>query len=238
MSDLRGAAMQQLAEYGNGSYRQANSRREAEKLLVQQVNGPLETVAKDVKLQVEFNPAKVASYRIIGYEKRALKEEDSSSDTVDAGEISAGHTMTVLYEIVPVVQAELRAESLELRARSELTAESDGKGKRDGGVASPGAEGELAELLTLKVRYKEPVDEVSKALEFPLVDGGGEFADASDDFKFAASVAGFGMILRDSPHKGVATHGSVSRWAEGGGANDMGGYRAEFIELVRRAEAL
>jgi Ca-activated chloride channel family protein len=220
LGNLNGAAMQQLAAHGNGNYGHVNSRREAEKLLVQQVNGPLETVAKDVKLQVEFNPAKVASYRLIGYEKRTLKEEDFSNDTVDAGEIGAGHTVTALYEIVPVAElragSELRAESLELRARSKFT----------------------GELLTLKVRYTEPAGELSKTLEFPLVDRGGGFAEASDDFKFAAAVAGFGMILRDSPHKGVATHASVKRWAEAGSANDLGGYRAEFIELVRRAEAL
>jgi Ca-activated chloride channel family protein len=186
-----------------------------------------------VKLQVEFNPAKVASYRLIGYEKRALNNEDFANDKIDAGEIGAGHTVTALYEVVPVGAAvaakPLAPEEQELRYVAFGSAP----------MTMRHARPEVAdELLTLRIRYKEPTGFFSKKLEFPLVDAQGGFANASDDFKFAAAVAGFGMLLRDSTHKGSATFANVASWAEAGAANDAGGYRAEFVDLVRRAEAL
>ena len=209
MGNYKDATLKQLADQGNGSYGYIDTRREAEKLLVEQVNGMLMPVAKDVKLQVEFNPAQVASYRLIGYEDRLLKQEDFNHDAMEGGEIGAGHTVTALYEIVPVENP-----------KSE--------------IRNP----KLAALLTLKVRYREPAGTVSLKREFPLTDGGARFAAASADFKFAAAVAEFGMILRDSPYKGTGTLDQAAAWAEAGTDSDAGGYRGEFVELVRQAEAL
>ena len=229
MGNYKDATLEQLADRGNGNYGYIDTRREAEKLLVEQVNGTLVTIAKDVKLQVEFNPARVASYRLIGYENRLLKSEDFNNDAVDAGEIGAGHTVTALYEVVPVGAEEKAAvggaavDPLKYQAVS---------GQRSA-ISSASRE-----LLTLKVRYKQPAGDVSRKLEFPLVDGGGRFAAASGDFKLAAAVAEFGMILRDSPHKGAGTLDDVIAWADAGTEGDAGGYRGEFTELVRQAGAL
>ncbi len=228
MGNLKDAMLEAIADKGNGSYGTIDSRREAEKLLGAQVNGTLTTVAKDVKLQVEFNPARVASYRLIGYENRLLANPDFNKDKVDAGEVGAGHTVTALYEIVPTSQA--------------------GGGRREAGgaevdelkysrkpVAVPLAVAST-ELLTVKVRYKEPAGDVIRKLEFALADSGARFADASADFKFAGAVAAFAMVLRDSPHKGTATLGEVVNWAEAGAADDPGGWRGEFVELARAAD--
>lgn len=226
MGNLKDGMLEAIADKGNGSYGYIDSRREAEKLLGAQVNGTLTTVAKDVKLQVEFNPARVASYRLIGYENRLLAKEDFNNDKVDAGEIGAGHTMTALYEIVPAgtVALPLGAGLDELKyTRKPVT------------VPLAAAS---TELLTVKVRYKEPAGDVSRKLEFALADSGARFADASGDFKFASAVAAFGMVLRDSPHKGTATLADVATWAEAGAADDAGGWRGEFIELAKVADGL
>lgn len=246
MGNYKDATLQQIADAGNGNYGYVDSRREAEKLLVEQVNGTLVTIAKDVKLQVEFNPAKVASYRLIGYEKRLLKKEDFNNDKVDAGEIGAGHAVTALYEIVPVGAKEAaegadqggRVDELRYVGFGSASMAMKSDKRSAGGVQSrPGPE--LAdELLTLKVRYKEPGGDVSKRLEFPLADRNATFAAASGDFKFAAAVAGFGMILRESPHKGAATLDDVAKWAAAGVGSDPGGYRTEFLGLVKKARAL
>ena len=229
MGNLKDATLQQLADRGNGSYGYVDTRREAEKLLVEQVSGTLVTVAQDVKLQVEFNPARVAAYRLIGYEKRRLQKEDFNNDAVDAGEIGAGHTVTALYELVPA-GGDDSGETGTVEPLKYATVPAS---------AETAARADFAdELLTLKIRYKEPGAAQSRRLEFPLVDRGGRFADASDDFKFAAAVAGFGLLLRDSPHQGAATFALVQQWAEAGLAQDAGGYRAEFVDLVRRAQAL
>ncbi len=233
MGNYKDATLEKLADKGNGNYGYIDTRREAEKLLVEQVNGTLLTIAKDVKLQVEFNPAKVASYRLIGYENRLLKKEDFNNDAVNAGEIGAGHTFTALYEIVAAgaEKGEMRGVQGEVDAlKYQRVVKARGEG-----AASPGASDEL---LTLKVRYKEPAGDVSRKLEFPLVDRGARFAEASHDFRFAAAVAGFGMILRDSPHKGAATLNDVATWARAATDEDVGGYRGEFVGLVQQAEAV
>jgi Ca-activated chloride channel family protein len=196
-----------------------------------------------VKLQVEFNPAQVASYRLIGYDDRLLKKEDFNNDAVNAGEIGAGHTVTALYEIVPASLAEKNASASPavdpLKYRMAETGNRAGDSNGSAGSAESGfRDPQLRELLTLKVRYKGPAGGVSRKLEFPLVDQGARFGDASADFKFAAAVAEFGMILRDSPHKGVGTLRDVLAWAAAGTVSDEGGYRGEFADLVRRAEAL
>ncbi len=190
-----------------------------------------------MKIQVEFNPARVASYRLIGYENRALAKEDFNDDRVDAGDVGAGHTVTALYEIVPVGGANGDGE-----ARPEVDALKYGPaGKRTAAprpAATAGKGTESDELLTVKIRYKAPDGDVSRKLEFPLVDGGAGFASADGEFKFAAAVAAWGMLLRESPHAGAATWADVLEWAEAGLGNDPEGHRAEFVELARKARGL
>ncbi|MBL9202065.1 MAG: von Willebrand factor type A domain-containing protein [Opitutaceae bacterium] len=203
----RAALLEQLAAHGEGHHAYIATRREAEKELADQVSGTLVTIARDVKVQVEFNPAKVASHRLIGYENRLLRKEDFADDKVDAGEIGAGHTVTALYEIVP----------------------------------APGAEKARGELLKVSVRYKKPGGGLlSRKLDFALADARRPFAQASADFRFAAAVAHYGMILRDSPHRGRATIEDTAAWAAAAIADgtDARGYRAEFLELVRKTRPL
>ena len=224
MGNYKDSTLELLADKGNGNYAYIDTLAEAKKTLVEQAGGTLVTIAKDVKLQVEFNPAQVQAYRLIGYENRLLRKEDFNNDQVDAGEIGSGHTVTALYEVVPVgveLPAQPGVDPLKYQA-----------------VAARPAGADNGELLTLKIRYKEPSADVSQLLAFPLRDGGARFADASQDFKFAAAVASFGMLLRDSPHKGAATLGDVLAWAQAGTGSDEGGHRAEFLGLVERAQAL
>ena len=227
--NLKDSTMQKLADKGNGNYAYLDSVDEARKVLVQQMNGTLVTIAKDVKIQVEFNPARVASYRLIGYEKRMLRKEDFNDDRVDAGEIGAGHTVTALYEVVPVGAVSnptasvppvdpLKYSSDERSASTPLTSSN--------------------EMLTVKLRYKKPDGDRSELVERAVTDTGGNFGNAPVDLKFAAAVAEFGMILRDSEYKGNGTFAAVLEWAQEGKGSDATGYRAGFIELVRKAQAL
>ncbi|MEO5719135.1 MAG: von Willebrand factor type A domain-containing protein [Chthoniobacterales bacterium] len=229
--NLNDSMMQKLADKGNGNYAYLDSLDEARKVLVQQINGTLVTIAKDVKIQVEFNPARVASYRLIGYEKRILRKEDFNNDKIDAGEIGAGHTVTALYEVVPTGSEANPAASVPsvdpLKYQPEPAAVATSLGK----AGSP-------ELLTVKLRYKQPDGETSKLIERPFVDNGAPFASAAPDLKFAAAVAEFGMILRDSEFKGNGTFGAVAEWAQEGKGPDRFGYRAGFLELVRKAQRL
>jgi len=225
MGNYKDATLERLADKGNGHYGYIDSKREAEKLLVAQVNGTLVTVAKDVKVQVEFNPARVAAYRLIGYENRRLAKEDFNNDAVDAGELGAGHTVTALYEIVPAGQVPPGGAAVD-----------DLKyGRTETGAAPPAASDEL---LTVKVRFKAPAAEASERREFPLRDAGLGFAAASADFKFAAAVTSFGQLLRDSSYRGSATWADVAAWARAGLGDDAGGYRSEFLALVAQAAEL
>jgi len=195
------------------------------------MSGTLITIAKDVKIQVEFNPARVASYRLIGYEKRMLRKEDFNNDKIDAGEIGAGHTVTALYEIVPVGASRDPASSvpsvdpLKYQSPNPITA------------ASAYPKGS-AEMMTVKLRYKKPDGDKSQLIERAFTDNDAKFENASADLKFAAAVAEFGMLLRDSRYKGNGTIGAVFEWAQEGKGADANGYRAGFIELVRKAKAL
>ncbi|HEY9171041.1 MAG TPA: VWA domain-containing protein, partial [Verrucomicrobiae bacterium] len=225
MGNYKDGTLEKLADKGNGNYGYVDSAAEARRLLVEQAGGTLVTVAKDVKVQVEFNPACVAAYRLVGYENRLLRKEDFANDKIDAGDMGSGHTVTALYEVVPVGEGDAAAlsgpgvEPLKYQRPSGST------------IADSGS----SELLSVKVRYKEPAGQESRRLEFPLVDRGATWALASEDFKFAASVAAFGMILRESPHRGTATLAEVRRWVADGMAADVGGYRQEFLGLVDRA---
>ncbi|PTX95671.1 von Willebrand factor type A domain-containing protein [Opitutus sp. ER46] len=232
MHNYKDSTLELLADKGNGNYGYIDSRREAEKLLAQQVNGTLLTVAKDVKIQVDFNPARVASYRLLGYEDRLLNKDDFNNDAVDAGEIGAGHTVTALYEIVPVGAD---AANVVMPPPVDVSRYA---------VAAPLASAVVphaAELLAVKIRYKAPDGDVSQKLEIPLTDGGAAFANASSDFRFAAAVAAYGMVLRESPYRGSASIGDVIAWAAGAAAkpaDDPAGQRAEFIDLARRTQRL
>lgn len=220
MGNYQDAKLELLAAKGNGNYGYIDTQREAEKLLVEQINGTLVTIAKDVKLQVEFNPTQVASYRLIGYENRRLQKEDFNNDKVDAGEIGAGHTVTALYEIMP--------------AQNGAQVGEDGlKYQRVTSVATGSRE-----LLTVKLRYKAPDGAASRLVEFPLLDHGAAFATATADFKFTAGVAGFGMLLRESEYKGASSWAEVQAWAEAGKGDDVGGYRHEFLSLLSKARQL
>ncbi|HYY35167.1 MAG TPA: VWA domain-containing protein [Candidatus Binatia bacterium] len=227
--NLKDSTMQKLADKGNGNYAYLDSLDEARKVLVQQMNGTLVTIAKDVKIQVEFNPARVASYRLIGYEKRMLRKEDFNNDKVDAGEIGAGHTVTALYEVVPVGAAsnpgasvppvdQLKYSANESSTSTVLTSSGD--------------------MLTVKLRYKKTDENKSELIERAVTDTNETFESAPADLKFAAAVAEFGMILRDSEYKGNGTLDAVMEWAREGKGTDSNGYRAGFIELVRKAQAL
>jgi len=228
--NLKDSTMQKLADKGNGNYAYLDSVDEARKVLVEQMNGTLVTIAKDVKIQVEFNPGRVASYRLIGYEKRMLRKEDFNNDKIDAGEIGAGHTVTALYEVVPAGATANPAASVP--PIDPLKYSTSNKNANETSAASSN------EMLTVKLRHKKPDGDKSEVIERALTDNGAGFEKASADLKFAAAVAEFGMILRDSEHKGSGTLGAVLEWAQEGKGSDAKGYRAGFIELVRKAQAL
>jgi Ca-activated chloride channel family protein len=221
--NLNDSMMEKLVDKGNGNYAYIDSESEARKALGEQAAGTLLTIAKDVKIQVEFNPRLVAGYRLIGYENRLLAARDFNDDRKDAGEIGAGHTVTALYEIVPAGQKVENPGVDELKY-AQPPAGQDGSGS--------------GELLTVKLRYKEPEGDVSKPLNVGVLDARTAYADASADFKFAAAVAEFGMLLRGSRYKGQASYGSAAELARGSVGSDLQGRRAEFVKLVESARSL
>ncbi len=225
--NLNDAMMEEISNRGNGNYSYIDSIREANKVLVEQMQGTVLTIAKDVKIQIEFNPAEVGAYRLIGYENRMLQKEDFNDDKKDAGDIGAGHTVTALYEIVPVGEEDTAegekpaVDPLEFQKPPELSEKAD--------------EGQLA---VLKLRYKEPDGDTSKLLTFPVRDEGQAFAKATGDFQFAASVAAFGMLLRESEHVGDFTLSAAEEIARSSLGEDEKGYRAEFVELIVQTKKL
>jgi Ca-activated chloride channel family protein len=223
MGNLKDSTLEKLADKGHGNYAYIDTLNEARKVLVEQMGGTLICIAKDVKVQVEFNPAKVAAYRLIGYENRLLRAAEFNDDKKGAGDIGAGHTVTALYEVVPAGQ------------KVSVPGVEPLKYQQPGGPADA-AKG--PDLLTLKLRFKEPEGDKSELLEFPVVDGGAKLDAATEDYRFAAAVAEFGLLLRGSRYKGGATFAQVRDLATGARTFDPSGYRAEFLELVRAAEAL
>lgn len=201
MGNYKDSKMQVLAEKGNGNHAYIDNLQEANKVLVSEFGGTIYTVAKDVKLQIEFNPAHVQAYRLIGYESRLLNKEDFNDDTKDAGEMGAGHVVTAFYEVVP----------------------------------EPLLSGSK-ELLTVKLRYKQPDGDASKKIELPLVDN--KQNDVSADFRFASSVAMFGQLLCNSDYKAEATYDKVIALAKSALDNDDQGYRREFIRLAETTKGL
>ena len=217
--NLKDSKMEQIADHGNGNFAYIDGLLEARKVLVEEMGGTLLTLAKDVKLQIEFNPARVAGYRLIGYENRLLADEDFNDDTRDAGELGAGHTVTALYEVVPAGVGMPGGSVDPLRYQEQRPAEND----------APPATRFEDELMYVKVRYKDPDGERSKLLQQPVFD---RIDTPSVDFRFAAAVAGFGMLLRDSEHAGALTLDDIVSLAEAGRGDDPRGYRGEFIRLV------
>jgi Ca-activated chloride channel family protein len=214
--NLKDSKMEKLADKGNGNYAYIDNLTEARKVLVEEMGGTLLTIAKDVKLQVEFNPVHVASYRLIGYENRMLRKEDFDDDSKDAGEIGAGHSVTALYDVVPVgARREApAADPLRYQAPARTEAQS----------------GSRSELMYVKLRYKLPDASTSRWLDHVIPVS--RPAEGSADLRFAASVAAFGMILRDSEYRGSATLDNVIELARGAVGRDAGGYRADFVRLV------
>jgi Ca-activated chloride channel family protein len=216
--NLQDAKMEQLADKGNGNYAYIDDLAEARKVLVEQAGATLVTVAKDVKLQVEFNPAKVAGYRLVGYENRRLADRDFDDDSKDAGDMGAGHSVTALYELVPTTPRATGKSSKGRALRYQRPHALD--------PAAPD------EWMTVAVRYKAPDSETSERFEVPMTGRPHGVGAASDDLRFAAAVAMYGMVLRDSDHRGRASLAMAQELAEGATGSDDKGYRAEFVQLV------
>ena len=216
MGNYKDSRMEVLADKGNGNYAYIDNISEARKVLVNQLAGTLYTIAKDVKIQIEFNPANVKGYRLIGYENRKLNDEDFHDDKKDAGELGAGHTVTALYEIIPFGTAN----SPYIKHVDELKYQKNIAGNNN------------KELVTLKLRYKDTEASESKLLEVIVPDEGKKPDETSDDFRFSAAVAAFGMLLRDSEFIEDFTYNDVSLLAKNAKGDDKEGYRKEFIQLV------
>jgi Ca-activated chloride channel family protein len=223
MGNLKDATLEKLADKGHGNYAYIDTLNEARKVLVEQMGGTLVCIAKDVKIQVEFNPTKVTAYRLIGYENRLMRAEEFNDDKKDAGDIGAGHTVTALYEVVPAGQKINLPNVDPLKYQQPAVPADAAKGP---------------ELLTLKLRFKAPEGDKSELLTFPVVDAGTKLDATTQDFRFAAAVAEFGLLLRDSKYKGNAGFAQVRDLASKARTFDPSGYRAEFLELVKVAEAL
>jgi Ca-activated chloride channel homolog len=223
MGNYKDDKMEIIADKGNGNYSYIDNLTEAKKVLVNEFGGTLFTIAKDVKLQLEFNPANVKSYRLIGYVNRLLDEEDFENDKKDAGEIGAGHTVTALYEIVlKDSDFETNTSNVELKYQENRSKMKNNKKYSD-------------ELLTLKLRYKDPKESKSKLIEKVIEKKVIPSKKTSNNFKFSSAVAGFGMLLRDSKYKGNLTYDSVLVLAKSAKGKDEEGYRAELISLIENA---
>lgn len=220
MGNYKDSRMEQLADKGNGNYAYIDTIMEAKKVLVTEMGGTLLTIAKDVKIQIEFNPAVVKEYRLIGYENRVMANEDFADDKKDAGELGAGHTVTALYEIVlndgKSVKSDLKYQTVTVNPEAL-------KGK---------------DLLTIKFRYKKPDGDKSILIETPVPYELKDLKSASENFHWAAAVAEWGLLLRDSEHKGTATFENVLSLAKSSQGQDKNGYRKEFIQLVEVSQGL
>ncbi|HEY1055649.1 MAG TPA: YfbK domain-containing protein, partial [Emticicia sp.] len=224
MGNYKDNKMETLADKGNGNYAYIDDLQEAQKEFVTEFGGTLFTVAKDVKLQLEFNPKYVKAYRLIGYENRRLNNEDFNDDKKDAGEMGSGHTITAIYEIIPAgIESSYlgKVDPLKYQENKNLT-----------------HVGNSNEVLTIKLRYKLPDENTSKLIEEVVYDKHMAFDNTSDDFRLAASIAEFGLLLRHSNFKGNANYEHIIATARSAKGNDEEGYRAEFIKLVKMAQLL
>ncbi len=222
--NLKDSRMEQIADKGNGHYAYVDNLNEARRVFVREFAGTLVTIAKDVKIQVEFNPARVLAYRLVGYENRALRNEDFADDRKDAGELGAGHTVTALYEIVPA-GASLAGTAGDLDSLKYQTTQLKPIASRSD------------EWLTVQLRYKQPTGTTSRLLTHP-VRSNGKLGEPAGDFRFASAVAAFGLVLRDSEYRGTATLDQVIALARGSEGEDRDGERAEFVRLVDSARSV
>lgn len=221
--NYKDSKMEKIADKGNGNYAYIDNILEAKKVLVKEMGGTLFTIAKDVKLQIEFNPIHVKSYRLIGYENRKLNNEDFNDDKKDAGELGSGHTVTAFYEIVPAGNTEEEQETDSLKyQQSELISKNSNSN----------------EILTVKFRYKEPKEEESKLLSSVVYDEQINFENTSENLQFAASVIQFGMMLRNSEFAGESSYKKAISMAKKAKGEDEEGYRAEFIKLMETAKLM
>ncbi|HRW21509.1 MAG TPA: VWA domain-containing protein, partial [Bacteroidales bacterium] len=217
MGNYKDSKMEKLSNKGNGNYAYIDNILEAKKMFVDELWGTLYTIAKDVKIQIEFNPAYVKGYRLVGYENRLLNKEDFNDDTKDAGEIGSGHSVTALYEIIPADSDETVGDVDELNYQKLNIKKSN-------------------DLMTLKLRYKHPNEDTSSLIENKI--GISSFGKISDNFNLAASIAQFGMLLRDSEFKGDASYESTLALAKSAKGKDEFGYRNEYITLIEKAALL
>jgi Ca-activated chloride channel homolog len=224
MGNYKDSKMEILADKGNGNHAYIDGESEAKKVLVNEFGGTMFTIAKDVKLQIEFNPTKVQGYRLIGYENRLLNKEDFNDDKKDAGELGSGHTVTAFYEVIPIgIEDEFLKNVDELKYQKKAKTSS-----------VSGSD----EILTVKFRYKEPSGYESKLIVHPLIDKSIAFDHASENFRFAASVAEFGLLLSNSAFKASASFAHVLQTGKNSRGTDIEGYRKEFITLVKKADRL
>jgi Ca-activated chloride channel homolog len=220
--NYKDSKMEQLADKGNGNYAYIDNLLEAKKVLVKEMGGTMFTIAKDVKLQIEFNPAKVKAYRLVGYENRLLNNEDFNDDKKDAGELGSGHTVTAIYEIIPAGSNEVVASIDNLKYQQTTSTPTTMSN----------------EVMTVKFRYKEPKESTSQLITHIVQDKKAEFENASENCQFSCAVAQFGMLLRDSKYKGNSNFKSIMTLAKQNKGKDDDGYRAEFIRLVEQSELL
>jgi Ca-activated chloride channel family protein len=224
MGNYKDNKMQQLADKGNGNHSYIDNISEAKKVLVNEFGSTLFTIAKDVKIQIEFNPEKVQAYRLIGYENRMLASEDFNDDNKDAGELGSGHTVTALYEVIPIGVKDsftksvdsLKYQSNEKRIANNFT----------------------SEIMTIKLRYKKPDGDISRLITHTVTDNHISLENTSDNFRFSAAVAEFGLLLRNSEFKQLASFQQVVSLANEARSDDANGYRGEFIQLVQSAGSL
>ncbi len=222
MGNYKDNKMQQLADKGNGNHNYVDNIDEAKKVLVNEFGGTLFTIAKDVKLQVEFNPTYVQAYRLIGYENRLLANEDFNDDKKDAGELGSGHTVTALYEIIPAGINDTMVSKVDhLKYQSTRTPQSGGN-----------------EMMTIKLRYKQPESDISKLLVNPVINSNEAWEESSDNFRFSSAVAEFGLMLRSSAYKQNSSYQQLIKLAKDAEGNDVNGYRLAFVQLAEKAAAL
>jgi Ca-activated chloride channel family protein len=229
MGNYKDDKMEIIADKGNGNYAYIDNIQEARKVFITEFGGTLFTIAKDVKLQIEFNPARVKGYRLVGYENRLLNDEDFNDDKKDAGEMGAGHTVTALYELIPAGSDE----ALKSIDPLKYQAYGEDKPKTQKVEANP-----KAELMTVKLRYKQPDGNTSTKVEIPVKGKVLDLEETSDNFRFSASIAEFGLLLRNSEYREDASMEHVIAMAKGARGEDEEGYRSEFMKLVKLADSL
>ena len=229
MGNYKDDKMEIIADKGNGNYAYIDNIQEAKKVFINEFGGTLFTIAKDVKFQMEFNPARVKGYRLVGYENRLLNDEDFNDDKKDAGEMGAGHTVTALYEIIPAGSDE------PLKSIDPLKYQSN---RGEDSSVEPVKADRSAELMTVKLRYKRPDSNTSTKVEIPVKGRVLDLDETSDNFRFSAAIAEFGLILRNSQYKEEASMEDVIAMAKDARGDDEEGYRAEFIKLVKLADSL